>query len=338
MEANPVPINPLIPGCVRDQVASQPVEIARFGLPHNVSTPSTLTLTCGESANKTAETWVREGESYVIAATLCGDELKLRMSQVEDGVTICLTLTAEYTLTKDGLVHGVITGVDAEMKAGQSSGGHHPTNYAMTLTQLKLSLHELIDCPFSFRTRMTSAGLMVSNPKLAFSGDDLRDTVQLLGGMYKPSKDGAVPLPKPRKPAIRASESSRPTVAADDLPATPTPPPAPTLPPPSYTSPSPPPIPILPSDGWESKNSIQPPAIQQGFDKKHLYSFSMGIFGGPCESPETKVATTPPMACPSAQFNPDSPCQRSRRVVRYPRDHLQRRCLMPGSRKPQSLP
>jgi hypothetical protein len=193
------------------------------------------------------------------------------------------------------------------MKAGQSSGGHHPTNYAMTLTQLKLSLHELIDCPFSFRTRMTSAGLMVSNPKLAFSGDDLRDTVQLLGGMYKPSKDGAVPLPKPRKPAIRASESSRPTVAADDLPATPTPPPAPTLPPPSYTSPSPPPIPILPSDGWESKNSIQPPAIQQGFDKKHLYSFSMGIFGGPCESPETKVATTPPMACPSAQFNPTLP-------------------------------
>jgi hypothetical protein len=58
------------------------------------------------------------------------------------------------------------------------------------------ALHALVDCPFSFRTRTTSAGLMISNAKLA-ANESICESVKLINGMYAFSKDGTVPIPKP---------------------------------------------------------------------------------------------------------------------------------------------
>jgi hypothetical protein len=61
------------------------------------------------------------------------------------------------------------------------------------------AFHALVDCPFSFRTRSTSAGLMVSNIKLAADDDSYIKTAKLFGGMYTFCKDGNIPTPKPAK-------------------------------------------------------------------------------------------------------------------------------------------
>jgi hypothetical protein len=133
-----------------------------------------------------------------------------------DGTAVCETLIAEYTLTKDGLVYGVITGVDVDVKRDprctDSSADIDPDNALMTM-----ATQALIDCPFSFRTRMTSVGLMVSNVKIAPEGLEFgvntKELYPLLGGMYKLSKDNCAPLTKPRKVISVPQESGSPPPA-----------------------------------------------------------------------------------------------------------------------------
>ena len=64
------------------------------------------------------------------------------------------------------------------------------------------TLHGLMDCPFSFRTRTTSEGLMVSNTKFPMAeldakGIDTKEMLALLGGMYKQCNDVSLPTTKP---------------------------------------------------------------------------------------------------------------------------------------------
>ena len=119
-------------------------------------------------AGKLAGTWYRDLGEIVLAATFSGDELKLCMTQNAEGAEICITLTADYAITKEGLVHGVITGIDVGSKSDPKlvrKASDMPM--AMELAQMAAELQEVVDCPFSFRIKQTSAGVMVSKLKVA---------------------------------------------------------------------------------------------------------------------------------------------------------------------------
>lgn len=116
-------------------------------------------------------TWFREVPGCVACATFTHDELKLTFAE-SDGTKH--TATAQYTVTKDGLVFGAITGT-----TGPAS---------------------LVDVPFSFRFRVTSDGVMVS----AFKSEPMGDTARFCG-LFKSAKDGKVPAPVAAKPALGAA-------------------------------------------------------------------------------------------------------------------------------------
>lgn len=124
-------------------------------------------------------TWYREVPGCVACATFTHDELKLTFAE-SDGAKH--TATAQYTVTKDGLVFGAITGT-----TGPAS---------------------LVDVPFSFRFRVTSDGVMVS----AFKSEPMGDTARFCG-LFKSAKDDKVPAPVAAKPAFTNPFGSSPLYA-----------------------------------------------------------------------------------------------------------------------------
>ena len=152
-------------------------------------------VACCEKAGKLAGTWYRDLEDMVVSATFNGDEIRLCITQCADGNTVCFTLTAEYAITKEGLAHGVVTGIDVDLKHDPKSTT--PSPQVGDLTEIAAELQKFVDSPFSFRVKSTSAGMMVSGLKVAVEVGK-KDLV-LAGGLYKPAKDGCVPTPKPMK-------------------------------------------------------------------------------------------------------------------------------------------
>ena len=148
---------------------------------------------CCEKAGKLAGIWYREVDSMVFAATFHGDEMKLCMTQCEEGTTICFTLTADYAITKEGLVHGVVTGVDVDINRDSKRG-----SAGSAVGEMAAELQSLVDCPFSFRVKQTSSGIMVSSPKVAAEGTGKKE-LAMICGMYKLAADGKVPAAKPIK-------------------------------------------------------------------------------------------------------------------------------------------
>ena len=147
------------------------------------------------TVNPLVGTWYRDTGVGVVAATFTHDELKLCLTQREGANTVTFTVTAHYTLTKDGLVFGAVTGADVDAKSDGKGGG----GVGIELAEMSLVMQELADRPFSFRTKATSAGLMVSQLKAA-SGEQFRgQELAVLGGLYKSAKDGKVPAPSPLK-------------------------------------------------------------------------------------------------------------------------------------------
>jgi hypothetical protein len=153
---------------------------------------------CSEKAAKLAGTWVREVEGGTISVTVTGTEMQLKLSQCDASTRVDLTLTAEYTVTKEGLVYGVITGVDSQITEDLKPEDSHLLK-EFSGGAFALVLQGLVDSPFSFRFKSTSVGMMVSNVKVASVGDNAKEIALYLGGMYKLSKPDAVPFPKPMK-------------------------------------------------------------------------------------------------------------------------------------------
>ena len=148
----------------------------------------------------------------VLAATIHGDEIVLRMSQQVDHATLCVTMTAECTVTKDGLLHGVITGVDVDVKRDPRSAD--TSSLAAETAQMAAELQGLVDAPFAFRFKQTSGGLMVTNLRVAGEGMSKQE-LAVVCGMYKSAVDGKVPTPRPMKTsAVGVSRCDGPTCLA----------------------------------------------------------------------------------------------------------------------------
>ena len=143
-----------------------------------------------QTSDKPPAVWYRGLDGIVVSQTIADGELKLDLTLNCNGTLVSLKMIAEYAQTKDGLIHGAITAVDWEIK---------PTGATMPLDlndpELIDTLHALVDCPFTFRPHLTSAGLMVSNIKLGADETSCK-IAKLFGGMYTRSKDGTIPTPK----------------------------------------------------------------------------------------------------------------------------------------------
>lgn len=158
---------------------------------------------CTPHSAKSDGVWYRDLGVAVVGVTFAGDQMTVKMTTREGDLHATVTLTAHCTATKDGLVHGAITGADV-ISVGEKTP-------KMELAELSMSLQELVDHPFSFRVRTTPEGLSVSGLKV--SGFE-RDKKELLGlcGVYKHAKDGKVPEPKPQAAKVGRCEECRPVV------------------------------------------------------------------------------------------------------------------------------
>ncbi|MDY3551352.1 hypothetical protein R5W24_000427 [Gemmata sp. JC717] len=137
-------------------------------------------------------TWYRDvpAAGLQVVATFTPDELKLRATQTVDGHTVTVTATVHYTLTPDGLVFGVVTSADVSTKSGTKAGSPDAD-----FAELALTVQGLADMPFSCRTKITSAGLMVSGLKygLLMARRESEEFQVAFGGLFKSAKDGKVP-------------------------------------------------------------------------------------------------------------------------------------------------
>lgn len=137
-------------------------------------------------------TWHRKIGRCAAVITFTHDEMKMCLTRTEDEQKLVVTVTAQYTLTKEGLVYGAITGADLEDPEGRKMG---KDDLDGDLDEIVLLLQSLADHPFSFRAKMTSAGLMVSNVKVAPPEEIDPEDFALLGGLYKQAKNGSLSCP-----------------------------------------------------------------------------------------------------------------------------------------------
>jgi hypothetical protein len=122
-------------------------------------------------------TWYREFPGEVVALTVTHDEMKLRVTWAGENAGWA-TVTAQYTLTKDGLAYGAFTG-------GNGSEGF--------TDKMAVMMQMLMDAPFSFRFRFTSEGLMIHNLQTCRVLGDGEET--RYSGLYTRAKDDKVPAP-----------------------------------------------------------------------------------------------------------------------------------------------
>lgn len=134
--------------------------------------------------------WYRAVDGMVVSQTIADGELKLGLTLNCNGALVSLKLTTEYAQLKDGLIHGVITGVDWDIKPSMAI-----LPFDLNDPEVIETMHSLVDCPFSFRPHFSSAGLMVTNIKLGADEASCK-IAKLFSGMYTRSKDGTIPTPK----------------------------------------------------------------------------------------------------------------------------------------------
>jgi hypothetical protein len=228
-------------------------------------------------------TWYREIEGAVFSATFSGDEMKICMTQCEGGSAICFTLTADYAMTKEGLIHGVVTGVDIETKLDPITPAG--ARGSMPPAAMAAELQKFVDSPFSFRTKTTSAGVMVSNLKFAAAGLDM-EQLAVVCGMFKPAANGKVPDPKRTKSATSAVSRCE-TLECQPMRANPY------QPVPTNGAQPPVSLPVVPAGG------MVPPGVPQSFAPSKPTNVPLGDFGVIAEVfGQMLDAKLPPMPAP----------------------------------------
>ncbi|HUR53782.1 MAG TPA: hypothetical protein VMZ71_06605, partial [Gemmataceae bacterium] len=153
---------------------------------------SQLAPACCETpaTGKLSGTYYRELPGAVASLTFRGNEAKAVVNVNTDGTAGTITLTAQYAVTNEGMVHGVITGADVSVGSNPAAGRE--------LAPVAVEIQQYVDQPFAFRARTTGGGLMIAGLKVA--GPAL-DPLMLPGfaGMFKTATDGKVPVVKPMK-------------------------------------------------------------------------------------------------------------------------------------------
>ena len=135
--------------------------------------------------------WCRELPGMIVGLSFRGDEVRITLDHKIGGTTACMTMVGDCAVTRDGTVHGVITGTD--IRHGGTGG---PAQHE--ISEVYQILQGFVDQPFAFRCRMSDGKLMVSNWRIACPTDQCREfglSLGMLAGIFQPVT-GAMPQPK----------------------------------------------------------------------------------------------------------------------------------------------
>ena len=150
-----------------------------------------LKPTAAAPSAKPLGTWVRDAGPLTVRLTFADDRLTGEATLDHEGERVTVSFDADYAVNREGLLYGVVTGVDADDLEGaafaQMFAGHS----------------------FSLRCRCDGDVLSVREVKFCGSGlkEDDEVTQLALGAAGRYRKDDGKPRPKPeaRKPLVRQS-------------------------------------------------------------------------------------------------------------------------------------
>ena len=148
--------------------------------------PAELPLATAPVQGRLSGTWYRETPGCVTACTFKNGELMIVMKANDGGKLAEATLTAEYSIAKDGTVYGVFTGVDVNSKEGEASD----------LAEVALGLQSLVDQPFAAKFRPVEGGLMLNSVRLVGANEESKESVAMICGKYTFAEKGTIPSPK----------------------------------------------------------------------------------------------------------------------------------------------
>jgi len=135
-----------------------------------------------EETNRPLGSWERDVGSYHLTMRIEENRIYGTYSGVEKDAKFTVVLDADYSVTKDNVLYGVLTGGDVEGE-GDKATKDEIAEWARGITSL-------IDCPFSFRYRVDDNVLVVKD--LKFGGIDVHnkgmDDLVLLQGRWKKAK------------------------------------------------------------------------------------------------------------------------------------------------------
>jgi hypothetical protein len=142
--------------------------------------------------------WTRSVGTAKQHWTVTPDCIRVNAELNEDGTQYTVQVTADFSVTPDGLVYGVLSDVrlDAAPAAGSSDDAANDD-----LAELVALQTRLIDQPFSFRVRIVNDAMVVKDVRFAGSGladdDEVFASVAKLyiAGTYARSKPTAESKP-----------------------------------------------------------------------------------------------------------------------------------------------
>jgi protein involved in polysaccharide export with SLBB domain len=232
-------------------------------------------------------TWYREMPGAVTALAFKNGELTVTLKLSEGGKMATATITAEYSVAKDGTVYGVFTGADVTLASGVETDG-------MELAGLSMQLQTLVDQPFAARCRPTEGSLMLSKIRFLGAQVEMNDQLASLCGKFTKAEKGVVPAPKAStaiRPVGQCDLAGPPGCVVPCMP-------VPYAPAVSYGLPSPPvsygpPSParsIYTSPPQLVDPALQPPCVGPSCPPPEVQAMMMQAFG-------QLGAPTPPQPC-----------------------------------------
>jgi hypothetical protein len=122
--------------------------------------------------------WERQVGLFRITLRIEPDHAVCTVTGMEGGKSVTYTLHADYSVTRDSVLYGVLTSLDASVAGGEKMED---------LTNSLAGLHELCDAPFSLRIRQDEDLLTLKQLKcgLAKYNDADKKELGLLLGTYK---------------------------------------------------------------------------------------------------------------------------------------------------------
>ncbi|HUR53781.1 MAG TPA: hypothetical protein VMZ71_06600, partial [Gemmataceae bacterium] len=133
-------------------------------------------------------TWTREvadaDATHRVTAKFEDDRLTIRFTQTDGKETVETVLDADYSITRDSVVFGVVTGFDTTATAGANAANRD----------------ELTDQPFSFRFRVDNGVLTVKDIRMPGVKEN-SGVAELLLGRFATAAEGAADKLPPAGPA-----------------------------------------------------------------------------------------------------------------------------------------
>jgi RNA polymerase sigma factor (sigma-70 family) len=117
-----------------------------------------------EETNRPIGSWERDVGAFHVTLRIEADRIygTYTYSGIEKDAKITFVLDADYSVTKDNVLYGVLTGGDVEGTGDKAAKDE--------IAQAALGITSVSDCPFSFRYRVDGNVLSVRDPK--FGGID----------------------------------------------------------------------------------------------------------------------------------------------------------------------